>query len=215
MRKVVLRWNLSTIQGAKELGQILQICQRFEVLAHLGVSPVGIVQLAEVVLQHGKDINELNELDSFQVMEIHEESEDGILASVLCSHSLAKSAIELSNLHLQPPYSLDAKGGMEMRVTGLTGAMRRFLSLLRVVLPPDKVSVLTMRGEMVNGWDKVLTKRQQEVLSFAVERGYYQEGATITIKDLAEEMGISRSTFGGHLQDAERAVMHKAGSDLN
>ena len=215
MRKVVLRWDLSTIQGAKELGQILQICQRFEVLAHLGVSPVGIVQLAEVVLQHGKDINELNELDSFQVMEIHEESEDGILASVLCSHSLAKSAIELSNLHLQPPYSLDAKGGMEMRVTGLTGAMRRFLSLLRVVLPPDKVSVLTMRGEMVNGWDKVLTKRQQEVLSFAVERGYYQDGESITIKDLAEEMGISRSTFGGHLQDAERAVMHKAGSDLN
>ena len=215
MRKVVLRWNLSTIQGAKELGHILQICQRFEVLAHLGVSPVGIVQLAEIVLQDGKDINELNDLDSFQVMEIHEESEDGILASILCSHSLAKSAIELSNLHLQPPYSLAATGGMEMRVTGLTGAMRRFLALLRVVLPPDKVSVITMRGEMVNGWDKVLTKRQQEVLSFAVERGYYQEGATITIKDLAEEMGISRSTFGGHLQDAERAVMHKAGSDLN
>ena len=215
MRKVVLRWNLSTIQGAKELGHILQICQRFEVLAHLGVSPVGIVQLAEIVLQDGKEINELNDLDSFQVMEIHEETEDGILASILCSHSLAKSAIELSNLHLQPPYSLDAIGGMEMRVTGLTGAMRRFLALLRVVLPPDKVSVITMRGEMVNGWDKVLTKRQQEVLSFAVERGYYQEGATITIKDLAEEMGISRSTFGGHLQDAERAVMQKAGSDLN
>ena len=215
MRKVVLRWNLTTIQGAKELGSILQICQRFEVLAHLGVSPVGIVQLAEIVLQDGKDINELNDLDSFQVMEIHEESEDGILASILSSHRLAKSAIDLSNLHLQPAYSLDAIGGMEMRVTGLTGAMRRFLALLRVVLPPDKVSVITMRGEMVNGWDKVLTKRQQEVLSFAVERGYYQEGATITIKDLAEEMGISRSTFGGHLQDAERAVMHKAGSDLN
>ena len=215
MRKVVLRWNLSTIQGAKELGGILQICQRFEVLAHLGVSPVGIVQLAEIVLQDGKDINELNDLDSFQVMEIHEESEDGILASILCSHSLAKSAIDLSNLHLQPPYSLDATVGMEMRVTGLTGAMRRFLALLRVVLPPDKVSVITMRGEMVNGWDKVLTKRQQEVLTFAVERGYYEEGTSITIKDLAEEMGISRSTFGGHLQDAERAVMHKAGSDLN
>ena len=215
MRKVVLRWNLTTIQGAKELGSILQICQRFEVLAHLGVSPVGIVQLAEIVLLDGKDINELNDLDSFQVMEIHEESEDGILASILCSHSLAKSAIDLSNLHLQPPYSLDATVGMEMRVTGLTGAMRRFLALLRVVLPPDKVSVITMRGEMVNGWDKVLTKRQQEVLTFAVERGYYEEGTSITIKDLAEEMGISRSTFGGHLQDAERAVMHKAGSDLN
>ena len=215
MRKVVLRWNLTTIQGAKELGQLLQICQRFEVLAHLGVSPVGVVQLAEIELQDGKDIHELNDLDSFQVVEIHEESEDGILASILCSHSLAKSAIELSNLHLQPPYSLDAKRGMEMRVTGLTGAMRRFLALLRVVLPPDKVSVITMRGEMVNGWDKVLTTRQQEVLSFAVERGYYEEGESVTIKELADDMGISRSTFGGHLQDAERAVMKKAGSDLN
>ena len=215
MRKVVLRWNLTTIQGAKELGQLLQICQRFEVLAHLGVSPVGVVQLAEIELQDGKDIHELNDLDSFQVVEIHEESEDGILASILCSHSLAKSAIELSNLHLQPPYSLDAKRGMEMRVTGLTGAMRRFLALLRVVLPPDKVSVITMRGEMVNGWDKILTTRQQEVLSFAVERGYYEEGESVTIKELADEMGISRSTFGGHLQDAERAVMKKAGSDLN
>ena len=215
MRKVVLRWNLTTIQGAKELGQLLQICQRFEVLAHLGVSPVGVVQLAEIELQDGKDIHELNDLDSFQVVEIHEESEDGILASILCSHSLAKSAIELSNLHLQPPYSLDAKRGMEMRVTGLTGAMRRFLALLRVVLPPDKVSVITMRGEMVNGWDKVLTTRQQEVLSFAVERGYYEDGESVTIKELADEMGISRSTFGGHLQDAERAVMKKAGSDLD
>ena len=215
MRKVVLRWNLPTIHGAKELGRILEICQRFEVLAHLGVSPVGIVQLAEISLQEGRGIYELDEIDSFQVMEIHEESEDGILASILCSHSLAKSAIELSNLHLQPPYSLDATRGMEMRVTGLTGAMRRFLTLLRVVLPPDKVSVITMRGEMVNGWDKILTSRQQEVLSFAVERGYYEEGASVTIKELAEKMGISRSTFGGHLQDAERAVMHKAGSDLN
>ena len=79
----------------------------------------------------------------------------------------------------------------------------------------DRVSVITMRGEMVNGWDKVLTTRQQEVLSFAVERGYYQEGESVTIKQLADEMGISRSTFGGHLQDAERAVMQKAGSDLN
>ena len=215
MRKVVLRWNLTTIQGAKELGQLLQICQRFEVLAHLGVSPVGVVQLAEIELQDGKDIHELNDLDSFQVVEIHEESGDGILASILCSHSLAKSAIELSNLHLQPPYSLDAIRGMEMRVTGLTGAMRRFLALLRVVLPPDKVSVITMRGEMVNGWDKVLTTRQQEVLSFAVERGYYEEGESVTIKELSDEMGISRSTFGGHLQDAERVVMKKAGSDLN
>lgn len=215
MRKVALRWYSTTIKGSKELSKILDICDRLEVLAHLGVSPVGIVQLAEVELKEGRDIHELSELDSFQVMDIHEESDDGILVSILCSHSLAKSAIELSNLHLQPPYGIDSVRGMEMRVTGLTGAMRRFLALLRVVLPPDKVSVRTTRGELVNGWDEVLTARQQQVLSFAVERGYYDEGTEVTIKELADEMCISRSTFGGHLQGAERAVMRKAASDLD
>jgi hypothetical protein len=214
MRKVVLRWRLSTIEASKDLSRLLKIFDRFEVLAHLGVSSIGIVQLAEIEVKEGRDIHELNELDGFQVMEIHEESEDGILASILCSHSLAKSAIELSNLHLQPPYGIDSKRGMEMRVTGLTAAMRRFLALLRVILPPDKVSVITMRGEMVNGWSKVLTNRQQEVVSFASERGYYEDGTKVTIKELADEMGISRSTFGGHLHEAERAIMRKTGSDL-
>jgi predicted DNA binding protein len=92
--------------------------------------------------------------------------------------------------------------------------MRRFLALLRVILPPDKVSVITMRGEVVNGWSQMLTNRQQEVLSFASERGYYEDGKNLTIKELADEMGISRSTFGGHLHEAERAIMRKAGSDL-
>ena len=63
MRKVVLRWNLTTIHGAKELSRILDICQRYEVLAHLGVSPVGIVQLAEINLHEGRDIYELDQLD--------------------------------------------------------------------------------------------------------------------------------------------------------
>lgn len=214
MRKVVLRWRLSTIEASKDLSRLLKIFDRFEVLAHLGVSSIGIVQLAEIEVKEGRDIHELNELDGFQVMEIHEESEEGVLASILCSHSLAKSAIELSNLHLQPPYGIDSKRGMEMRVTGLTAAMRRFLALLRVILPPDKVSVITMRGEMVNGWSKVLTNRQQEVVSFASERGYYEDGTKVTIKELADEMGISRSTFGGHLHEAERAIMRKTGSDL-
>lgn len=215
MRKVALRWYSATIKNSKELSRILDICNRFEVLAHLGVSPVGIVQLVEIELREDRDIHEISELDSFQVMDIHEESEDGILTSILCSHSLAKSAIELSNLHLQPPYGIDSVRGMEMRVTGLTGAMRRFLGLLRLILPPDKVSVMTTRGEMLNGWDEVLTVRQQEVLAFAVKRGYYEEGNDLTIKELADEMGISRSTFGGHLQGAERAVLKKAASDLD
>jgi hypothetical protein len=66
MRKVVLRWRLSTIEASKDLSRLLKIFDRFEVLAHLGVSSIGIVQLAEVEVKEGRDIHELNELDGIQ-----------------------------------------------------------------------------------------------------------------------------------------------------
>ncbi len=214
MRKVVLRWRINSLQGAKELGKILEICDRIEILAHLGFQDGGIVQLAEVKIKQGKDVNELSNLPSFEVLEIHEENEDGVLLSLLCHHTLAKSAIEVSNLHLQCPYSIDSEKGMELRVTGLTTAMRRFLNLLRLVLPPDKVSVITDRTKHVNGWAEILTERQQEVIRHAVLRGYYDNNGNSRIKDLAEELGISRSTYGGHLSEAEKAILKKVGSDL-
>jgi len=214
MRKVVLRWRINSLQGAKELGKILEICDKIEILAHLGFQDDGIIQLAEVKLKEGKDLNELSDLPSFEVLEVHEENKEGILLSLLCHHALVKSAIEVSNLHLQCPYGIDAERGMELRVTGLTAAMRRFLNLLRLVLPPDKVSVITDRKRQVNGWAEVLTERQQEVIRHAVLRGYYENNGNPKIKDLAEELGISRSTYGGHLSEAEKAILKKVGSDL-
>ena len=67
MRKVVLRWRLSTIEASKDLSRLLKIFDRFEVLAHLGVSSIGIVQLAEIEVKEGRDIHELDELDELDI----------------------------------------------------------------------------------------------------------------------------------------------------
>ena len=214
MRKVVLRWNISSIEGSKELSSLLKICKSLEIIAHLDVSSEGITQLVEVNLNPGHSVHELSEVPSFEVLEIHEENENDALVSLLCTHTLAKSAIDLSNLHLQCPYGIDSEKGMEMRVTGLTSSMRRFLSLLRLILPPDRVSVITTKDEMMNGWSELLTSRQIEVLSHAVKSGYYDGKENVTIKSLSEELGISRSTYGGHLSDAEKTILKRIGSDI-
>ena len=111
MRKVVLRWNISSLRGAKELSRILEIAERVEVLGHLAVSDQGVTQLAEIKMREGHSVNEISNLDSFEVLEQHEEDDDGILVSLLCKHPLAISAIEMSNIHIQPPYGVDADRG--------------------------------------------------------------------------------------------------------
>jgi len=215
MRKVVLRWKISSLRGAKELSRILEIAERVEVLGHLAVSDQGVTQLAEVKMREGHSVNEISNLDSFEILEQHEEDEDGILVSLLCKHPLAISAIEMSNIHIQPPYGIDAESGMELRISGLSKSIRRFLALLRMVLPPDKIKVQSIRGAESNGWSKALTKRQKEVVAHAVRRGYYDLESNVSLRELAGELGMARSTLGEHLQRAESEIMRMAAEDLH
>ena len=146
MRKVILRWKISSLTGAKELSKILNVAERVEILGHLAVGPGSVTQLAEIKMRDGHAIEEISEFDSFEVIEQHEEDENGALVSLLCTHPLAVSAIEMSNIHVQPPYGIDAARGMELRLSGHSKSISRFLALLRMILPPDKVSVQSLRG---------------------------------------------------------------------
>jgi hypothetical protein len=165
-------------------------------------------------MRDGHELHELSQLDSFEVLEKHEEDEYGILASILCTHPLAKTAIELSNIHVYPPYGIDSKRGLELRMSGLSDSIRRFVGLIRAVMPPDSISVQTIKSGNNSGWFDFLTPKQREVLSLAVRRGYYEDGSKVTLKHLADEMGIARSTLGEHLKRVEVEVMKRVGEEL-
>ena len=100
MRKVVLRWKNISLRGAKEISEILNICERLEILGHLAISEKSVTQLAEIKLKEGQTLENFSKLENFQIIEVHEENDDGILVSLLCTHPLAFSAIELSNIHI-------------------------------------------------------------------------------------------------------------------
>jgi hypothetical protein len=215
VRKVILRWKIPSLRGAKELSKFLEVAERVEVLGHLAVNSEGVTQLVEIKMREGHSVDEISNFDSFKVLEQHEEDSDGVLVSLLCTHPLAVSAIEMSNIHVQPPYGIDAERGMELRLSGHSKSISRFLALLKMILPPDKISVQSLRGEEKKGWSKTLTNRQCEVLSHAVRRGYYKLDCDITLRELAEELGMARSTLGEHLQRAEQEIMKEVVEDMD
>ena len=81
-------------------------------------------------------------------------------------------------------------------------------------MPPDTISVQTIKNGSEKDYD-FLTEKQREVLELAVRRGYYEDGSEITLKQLADELGIARSTIGEHLKRAESEAVKRAVSDLN
>tara|TARA_B110000003_G_scaffold183022_1_gene182063 strand:+ start:2416 stop:3066 length:651 start_codon:yes stop_codon:yes gene_type:complete len=216
MRKVVLRWKTNSLRGSKEISEILEICERMEILGHLSINEEGVTQLVEIKLKQDRKVEELNNLDNFELVTVHEENEDGVLISLFCSHPLAITAIELSNIHIQPPYGISEKNGMEMRISGLSNSVRRFISLIRIVLPPDNISVQSFQRENNdNIWETILTERQVQVLSHAIRKGFYSMDRNVTLKQLADEMEMARSTYGEHIRRAEVEIMNKIFNDLS
>tara|TARA_B100000029_G_scaffold84108_1_gene74868 strand:- start:1273 stop:1923 length:651 start_codon:yes stop_codon:yes gene_type:complete len=209
MRKVLLRWNVSSLSGVDEVQTLMEICERIEVLGHLSVESDGVTQLAEIKLRIGRNLSEISKLGSFEVLEKHEEDGEGVLVSILCTHPLAISAIQLSNIFVYPPYGIDSRNGLEFRIYGLSESVRSFLDLVRTFMPPDSISVQTFKGEDSSELG-FLTPKQREVLELAVSRGYYEEDSGVTLKQLAEEIGIARSTVGEHLKRAESGVVRSA-----
>ena len=215
MRKVILRWKTSSLHGAKEISEILELCERMEILGHLAISGKSVTQLAEIKLKEGKNIESISKLENFEITEIHEENDDGVLVSLFCTHPLAISAIELSNIHIHPPYGISEENGMELRISGLSKSVSRFIRLIRMVLPPDNISVQTFQKEDNRSiWESILTDRQIEVLKHATRKGFYSMDRNVTLKQLADEMNMARSTYGEHIRRAEVEIMNKVMKDL-
>ena len=48
------------------------------------------------------------------------------------------------------------------------------------------------------------------MLELAVRRGYYDSSSEVTLKQLADDLGVARSTIGEHLKRAESEVVKRA-----
>ena len=215
MRKVILRWKTVSLHGSQEISEILKICERLEILGHLAINEKSVTQLAEIKLKEGGDLEDFSKLENFEIIEVHEENDDGILVSLLCTHPLAVSAVELSNIHIHPPYGISEEKGMELRISGVSNSVSRFIRLIRMVLPPDNIAVQTFQKEDNRSiWESILTERQIQVLEHATRKGFYSMDRNVTLKQLADEMNMARSTYGEHIRRAEVEIMNKVMKDL-
>ena len=214
MRNVLLRWKVSSLGGINQIDSLMEICESLEVLGHLSAELDGVTQLVELQINEGHSLSEVSDLESFEVLEIHEEDENGILASIRCTHPLALSAVELSNIYVHPPYGIDSKNGLEVRIVGISSSIRSFLEFVRTVMPPDTISVKAIKNGAAKEGD-FLTEKQREVLELAVRSGYYDSGSEVTLKQLADDLGVARSTIGEHLKRAESEVVKKAVNDFS
>lgn len=205
MQEVKLHWNRESI-ASSDFGELLEFCSLFEVVAHLDVQPEGVRQLARVEYRNGGGPSDFEGLGFITVEEnIKSKMEGPDTIVVMNSHPIVTTAVPFTDIAVMPPYSIGDEG-MTITLRGVPKGISGFLAATRLVLPPDKVSVIS-HEEPKHEARSLLGERQLEILQLAIHHGYYQDPRKISVSALAEKMGIARSTLGEHLDSAEAALV--------
>jgi hypothetical protein len=157
-------------------------------------------------MRNGADFESINDVSFLTFEGILPKRGEGPEAIVVMNrHPLVVSAISFDDIAVYPPYSISDEG-VEITLRGVPSGIRQFLAQVEIFLPPDKVSVTT-HEDPKNDALELLGQRQLEVVRQAVLLGYYDEPKKISMRELATNIGIARSTLGEHLHGAESTLI--------
>ncbi|WP_276410101.1 helix-turn-helix domain-containing protein [Haloarcula halobia] len=111
-----------------------------------------------------------------------------------------------TELLVVPPIEYGSDGEMLFEIAGKHDALQGLIADL-----PDHLSVSVSRLGEYDAYRELqvtaLTNRQAEVLEVAREQGYYEIPRQASVRDVADEVGCSKSTAANHLRKAEARLV--------
>ena len=188
--------------------------------------PLSDCQVLEITSEATPTDELLDEIGQLGTVLHESEGEDGyhvVTQSCLCS--LEESIIDRFEEHncLYQSPTIYRQGWEHYTVVAFDGEdVRELLGDLRSdreieLLAKTPISETQIPHSMLapaNQLFEDLTDRQLAALQLALERGYYEQPRKTSLRDLAEQTTVARSTFEEHLRKAENKLLTNAGQFL-
>ena len=129
-----------------------------------------------------------------------------VLESAQGFASRLRALLADTELLIVPPIEYGTDGDILFEIAGEQDALQELVANL-----PDDLSVSINRLGEYDAFREsqvtALTDRQEEVLDVARERGYYEIPREASVRDIADEVGCSKSTAADHLRKAEARLV--------
>ena len=193
-----------TVPGSVWIGEVSRAYPEtgFRVLAATTCSPSGVVQLEIHSAEYDSICGEIRGYNSVTELTVFETNAECCRIQVETTVPLLLMAIEGSGVPLETPFEI-RNGRME----------------LEAMLPQHRLSTLSDQFERFDidftvdeirqddETDALLTERQRWLVEEAVDQGYYDTPRGCTLTDLAESVGLAKSTCSEVLHRAEGRVL--------
>ena len=163
--------------------------------------------LARLDFKPGMEPYELPVESGMKVIKFYERDETTGLALVDFKGPILGTLMQIDGCWFQNQSFVDEKVGGHFTIVGTKKALSAYRKRILTLLPEDiglKVSS-SMRADFM--MSPSLSRRQSEVLSTAVQMGYYDYPKRCNQSEIAKHIGISQGTVAEHLQRAESNIM--------
>ncbi len=120
---------------------------------------------------------------------------------------LMKMIAQTRNCWLQANSWIDKKKGLHLTIVGTNEALRNYRRKISEVLPPDFGINISKSIKLRHILAPKLSARQSEIITLAVDLGYYEKPRRTTQEEIASIVQLSQGTVAEHLQLAENSVM--------
>lgn len=195
-----------TVPGSVWVGEISKAYPEtgFRVLAATTCSPSGVVQLDIHSAECDSICGEIRGYNSVTELTVFEADGECCRIQVETTVPLLLMAIEGSGVPLETPFEI-RNGRMELeamlpqhRLSTLSDQFERF----DIDFTVDEIR---QDGEA----DALLTDRQRWLVEEAIDQGYYDTPRGCTLTDLAESVGLAKSTCSEVLHRAEGRILKR------
>ena len=162
----------------------------------------GLIEIDATDTEIDKIVEDLKRNEQVCKVEISPSPDGGVLSSIVTKRCVACQALTGSDCFLTSALLKD-DGQVEWKlITGEEGSLLQLITNLEesgCSVELKKSTRLLKRSQ--------LTKRQEEIIHIAFEKGYYDIPKKITIDGLARSFKISPSTLAEILQRGEKKIM--------
>ncbi len=158
-------------------------------------------------LERARDL--LADLESVHTVYVGGDGEEGVAFVHFDPNATVRALLEIvddNEFALDRPIECHREGGLRVTLIGEQAAISRATELV----PAEVGLQLEGTGQYDPRTDKlttILTDRQREVLSVAVDEGYYEEPRQTTHQEIAEAVDLTAGTVGEHLRKAEERIL--------
>ena len=163
--------------------------------------------LARLDFIPGMEPTEVPPESGMKIIKFYHRDETSGLATVDFHGPILGTLMDIDGCWFHNQSYIGNEDGAYFTIVGTKKALSDYRKRMKALLPEDiglKVSS-SMKADFM--MTPSLSKRQSEVLSVAVQMGYYDQPKKCNQEDIAEVIGISQGTVAEHLQLAESNIM--------